>query len=110
LTAEAIISGGMWVVGSGAAAGTPVALPAGASTQSPLGICVATTASGANPNIMVKGLRYMVAEGNVVPGGAIQMGAGAALNTVLAGGAGSATRGSCIVGAGSEGQALIHLW
>ena len=102
--AEAIISGGMWVIGS-----KHVLKPAPASTQFPLGIAKATVASGAECEVLVGGPHYMVAEGTVGAGTSVKMGAGAALNCVVANGASSGARATVMAGAGSEGMALIFL-
>lgn len=108
--AETIISGGMWIVGSAANAGLPKLRAAPASTQQPLGYCVATVASGATTEVLTRGLAYFVAEGNIAPGVGVKMGAGAALNCVAATADGSGTRGLALVAAGSEQQCLVMLY
>ena len=102
--AEAIISGGMWVIGS-----EGVLKPAPASTQAPLGVAKATTASGAECEVLAFGPCYLPAEGTVAAGTSVKMGAGAALNTVIANGASSGARASVITGASSGGVALVFL-
>lgn len=113
-TAEAIISGGMWVMASGASGTTPsiVAKPAPANTAQPLGICLTTTASGSAPNVLVQG-RYkgIIAEANMNVGVGFSMGAGAALNTIKASAAGT-TRGTILMSAnsGTSTEAIVYLW
>jgi len=112
LTAEAIISGGTWCVGSAASGTVPnvVAKAAAASTAQPLGICLADVASGANPNILTQGYyKGMIADDTVATEDGYSVGAGAALNTVGAAAAGT-TRGTVVMGAGSEGTTVIYLW
>lgn len=109
--AETAISGGMWTTVSGAAGGASLrARAAAASTQAPIGVAVASVASGATVNVLARGLCFLTAEGTINNGTSIMMGAGAALNTVAAVGAGSAPRGMALAGAGSEGKALVYLW
>ena len=96
LNAEAVISGGMWVIGS-----EGVLKPAPASTQFPLGIATATTASGAACNVLVQGMAYARAEGTIGAGLGVMMGASNKLDTVQPAGAGSGARGICMTGAAS---------
>lgn len=98
--AEAIISGGMWVIGS-------KGVLKGANVQAPLGIAMATTASGATCEVLVFGPAYAVADANIAAGEGAGIGAGAALNTVAPAGAGSSHVGTCITGASSGGKCLI---
>lgn len=104
--AEAVISGGMWVIGS---EGVLKAAPA--LTQWPLGVAVATTASGAECVVQTRGPRYMIAEGTVGAGLLVQVGSSAKLCTVLANGAGSGNRAVVITGAssGTTSYALVNL-
>jgi len=76
--ADVIISGGQWVAGS-----QTVVIAAPASCPAPIGVCMATVASGAAPVILINGLAYMVADNTITYGQHLQMGAGGALNTVL---------------------------
>jgi hypothetical protein len=76
--ADVIISGGMWVAGS-----KTVSIAAPASCPSPIGVCMATVASGSQPTILVNGLAYMVADAAITYGQHLAVGAGGALNTVL---------------------------
>lgn len=110
--AEAIISGGMWVAVSGASGlATPVAKPSATVTSTmPLGVCLATTASGARPNILTQGTYFgLIADATVNAGQAIGPGSGAALNTVLPGGAGT-SRGVALIAGGSEAALTVYLF
>lgn len=78
MTARGIISGGMFVAASGG-----LAFAAPASTKCPIGIALATAASGASVNVLVRGIYPVVAEGTIVMGEGARMGAGAGLNCVL---------------------------
>jgi hypothetical protein len=117
LKAEAIISGGMWVMGSAAVA-TPtniVLKPAAASALAfPLGICVNTCQSGAVALVYARGVyngtTNIIAEGTINAGTPFSVGAGGKLNTAIAWTAGSIPRGTAIVGAGSEGVLTLNLW
>jgi len=117
LKAETIISGGMWVVGSAAAA-TPtniVLKPAPLSALIyPLGICVGDTQSGATALVYTRGVYNgvinLVAEGTIAAGQPFCVGKGAAGNCAVAWTAGSVARGTAIVGAGSEGIITALLW
>ena len=104
--AEAIISGGMWVVGS-----EGVLKPAAASTQYPLGVAIGNVASGAACDVLVRGPRYMIAEGTVAAGTSFMMGAGGGLNCVVAAAAGSSHLGTVLIGAssGTTAKALVML-
>lgn len=112
LVAEAIISGGMWVVGS-AASGTsvsPVLKPAPANTGQPLGICLANVASGAAASVLVQGFYHgLIAEASLSQGVGVSCGAGGSLKTAKAAAAGT-TRGTVVMGAGSEGVIGVYLW
>lgn len=112
---ETNISGGMWVVGSAASGTTPayVLKAAAASTCFPLGICLATTASGTSnkPEVLVKGLyKGIVAEGTISVGDQVKMGAGAGLNCALKQTAGSDARGVCVMAGGSEATISVYLF
>jgi len=107
LTAESVISGGMWVCGSAASGGIPVAIPL-ASAQA-LGVCIDTTASGVNPMILTRGLHDFIAEASLNNGVGFAVGAGAALNTVKATGAGL-NRGTVVIGGGSEATVRVYLF
>ena len=110
-TAESIISGGMWITGSAASGATPavVSIAGPASTGQPLGICLATCASGAVPTILKSGYyRGLVAEASINNGVGFSVGAGTALNCIKAAAAGT-TRGTVIMGAGSEGTTAVWL-
>ena len=110
VTAEAIITGGMWVTISGGSAASPtfVAVPLGAGGAT--GICLATVASGANPQILTRGYyKGMIADASVNVGASFSPGAGAALNTVGAAAAGT-TRGTVLMGGGSEAETVVYLW
>lgn len=109
-SAETIITGGMWVTVSGAAGGASVKAKAAAASTTPLGVAVATVASGATVNILCRGPVYLIADATVANGEQIRMGAGAALNTVASATAGTGARGVALAGAGSESLALVYLW
>jgi hypothetical protein len=117
LRAEAIISGGMWVVGSAAVA-TPtniVLKPAPLSALIyPLGVCVNTCQSGAVALIYTKGVyngvTNLIAEDTIAAGAPFCVGKGAAGNCAIAWTTGSVARGTAIVGAGSEGVITALLW
>ena len=112
LAAEAIISGGMWVVGSDASGTTPtfVAKPAPVHAGQPLGICLSTTASGSNAPILTRGFyKGLIAEDTVAVGDGVSMGSGAKINTVLPAVAGH-TRGTVMMGGGSEAVVSVYLW
>lgn len=109
-TSETIITGGMWVVVSGAAGGASVlAKAAAASTNAPLGVAIATAGSNATVSVLTRGLTYLTADGTISNGDAVRMSAGAALNTVATT-TNSGARGVALAGAGSEGIALVYLW
>jgi len=112
VAAEAIITGGMWVMVSGASGATPsyVAKPAPAHTTQPAGICLATVASGATASIITRGAyNGIIAEDTVDVGAGVSMGSGAKLNTALPD-VGGAIRGTCIMGGGSEAVIGIYLF
>lgn len=110
-TAETIISGGMWVTVSGAAGGASVlARAAAASTQGPIGVALATAASGATVSVLTQGTVYLTAEGTINNGVPFGMGAGGALNCALANAAGSGARGVALAGAGSNVVMLGYLF
>lgn len=102
--AEAIITGGMWVIGS-----KGIIALANASQQTPLGICKTTTASGAACEVLVRGPVYVVSEGTLKDGESVSMGAGGALNCVVATGAGSAARATVLTTGSSGAAALVYL-
>lgn len=104
---EVIITGGMWIVGSAANGNLPVLRAAPASTQAPLGVAVTTVASGAVVDVLTNGLSYFIAEDTIVPGVKVNMGAGGALNCVLAAAAGSGAVGKALVAATSGQQCLV---
>lgn len=120
ITAAAVISGGMWVMAIAGSATTavPLAYPAPASTGQPLGICLTTTASGANPPILKQGYyQGVVAEGDIYSGAGFKMGAGAALNCVAPLGGSPAAinsvgkaRGTIVMGGGSQATVSVYLW
>lgn len=100
MIARAIISGGMFVAGSGG-----LAFPAPASTPSPIGIALATTASGATVNVLVRGVYPVICEGTLAVGVGAQMGAGGALNTVGVGVNASGTRNFVPLSSAASGTA-----
>lgn len=106
--AGAIISGGMWVIGSD----TKTIIPAPAGTRAPMGICIGNTGSKAVPTVLVNGFYYAPANGDVAIGDPIGQGGGAALNGVITDTVGSMTRGLCMetVASGTAAKALIYLW
>ena len=109
--AETIITGGMWVTISGAAGGAAMlARAAAASTQGPIGVATATAGSNTLVSVLVRGLTYLTADATISNGQTIGMGAGGALNTAIADGAGSGARGVAIAGAGSNSVVLVYLW
>lgn len=107
--AEGIISGGMWVIASGTG---PVIVPAATSTRMPLGVCLSNTASGAIPDVLVNGMYYFLANGNINAGEPIGIGGGAALNGAITDTVGSATRGTALTAAssGTTAKVLAYLW
>jgi len=110
IVAEAIITGGMWVEVSGAS-GTAAALVAkGTENPQPLGIAMATVASGTAVNILTRGVYTgIIAEATVNAGDGFAVGAGNALNCAKATGAG-VNRGTVLMGAGSEGVISVYLF
>ena len=111
IPAEAIISGGMWCTGSAASgtSTTPVII-AGIGNGYPLGICLATTASGASPSVLTRGYyKGLIAETTVSVGTPIAAGAGGALNCVMSGTA-VFHRGTVLMAAGSEGTTSVYLF
>jgi len=116
LNAEAIISGGMWVVGSAASGTTPtiVLKPAATNELGPLGICLANVASGTAARLLVQGFyQGLVAEATLSAGMQFAAGAGGALNAAKVAASGnveSNARGTVLMGAGSEGTILAYLW
>lgn len=108
--AEAIITGGMWVEISGASGASPSFVAKGTEEPQPAGICLATTASGANPEILTRGpYKGIIAEATLSVGDGFAVGAGNALNCAKAAGAGL-VRGSVIMGGGSEAEIAVWLW
>jgi len=110
LKADTVISGGMWVIGS-AASGTAFA-PIAISTVAaqPLGICLSTVASGANVEILTTGVYTgIIAEASLNNGVGFSIGAGTAANCAKAAGAGT-TRGTVLMGGGSEATISVYLW
>lgn len=104
-TARAIISGGMFVGMSGG-----LAYPAAASSKQPIGVATGTAASGATVNVLINGVVPVVAEGTIAINAPAMMGAGAALNCVVAVDAGSGTRAfSCLDAGASGGTVFIRL-
>jgi len=112
IPAEAIISGGMWVVGS-AASGTTMAMvskPSASTTTVPLGICLGTTASGAFPNIQIKGQNNsIIADTTVIAGASVSAGSGGAHNTGITTTVAGRGRAIALRGAGSEGLLSVYL-
>jgi len=102
--ANSIITGGMWVIGS-----KGIIAIANASQQTPLGIAKATVASGAACEVLVRGPVYVVSEGTIKDGESVSMGAGGALNCVVATGAGSAARATVLTTGASGAAALVYL-
>ena len=112
LKAETVISGGMWVMGSAAAAtsGNVVLKPVGAAIKGALGVCVSTTQSGAAAPILTRGIyNGLIAEETIVTGAEVGPGGGGASNTIGLAKAGSC-RGIALMGAGSEGAATVYLF
>ena|SRR3990167_7877435 len=109
-TAETIITGGMWVTVSGAAGGASVLARAAAASTTPLGVAVATAASGATVNVLTQGVTFLTADGTVANAQQIRMGAGGALNTVTQATVGTGARGVALAGGGSEDKVLVYLW
>jgi hypothetical protein len=105
MTARGIVSGGMWVVGSG----NGLVLAAAASTKAPLGVALNTAASGASVNVLIHGIVPMIADGTIALGGGCMVGAGAALNTVSPHVAGSGVQFRALSTAGSEGTVFVLL-
>ena len=105
LAARTNISGGTFVIASG-----NLAMAAPASSLSPLGVAQATVASGGTVTITTHGVVPVVAEGTIAIGCAAMMGAGAALNTVVAATAASGLRTYPVLSSvGSEGTVFILL-
>jgi len=110
IAAEAIITGGMWVEISGASGTTPSFVAKGTEEPMPVGICLATVASGANASILTRGPYHgIVAEATLSTGDGFAVGAGNALNCAKATGAG-VNRGIVTMGAGSEGVCAVYLY
>lgn len=112
IPAAAVISGGMWVTVYAGSATTPVPLakPGPANAGQPMGIALATTASGANVPILTRGFyKGLIAEASLSSGTGFSAGAGAALNTIKAAAAGT-TRGTVVMGGGSEAVTSVYLW
>ncbi len=119
ITAAEVISGGMWVIGSAASGTTPNYVAKGGKfgDGTPLGICLATTASGSKPDILTRGVYHgLVAEATINAGDAIVPGAGAAKNCVTSVGSGAAqfdagdVRGICLMGGGSKATVSVYLY
>lgn len=107
MTARTIISGGTWVGMSGG-----LAMAGPASMKQPLGVSVpgVTTASGGTVNVIVYGIVPVIAEGTIAINAPCMVGAGAALNCVVASDSGSGTRSfSTLSSVGSEGVVFIRL-
>lgn len=100
--AEAVITGGMWVIGS-----KGVLKPE--NVQAPFGVAKATVASGATCEVLVNGPVYMTAQANIGAGEMVAVGSAAVMNLCTPAGAGSSHVGKCITGAASGGKALIWL-
>ncbi len=103
-TTRSNISGGQWVSFSG-----NLAYAAPASTKVPAGMAEPGTdvASGATVNVILRGIVPVIAEGTIAVGAPCIMGAGTALNTVLAATAASGVRVfSLLDAAGSESVAF----
>lgn len=109
-TAETIITGGMWTTVSGAAGGATVKAKAAAASTTPLGVAIATVASGGTVSVLTQGVTYLTAGATIANGEQIRMGAGGALNTVLSATAGTGARGVALAGGGSEDKVLVYLW
>ena len=106
-TARSNISGGMFVSASG---GLVYAAPA--STKHPLGVAQPDTdvASGGTVNVITHGVVPVISDGTIAVGAPAMMGAGAALNTVVAATAASGVRTFGVLDAvGSEGTVFILL-
>lgn len=108
LTTRSIISGGMWVNTSGA----NLAFAAAASTETPLGVALATVGSNATASILVRGIYPFVADVALLGGNPVGMGAGAALNTAIALGSPDPTkhRGICMTDAASGATVFVYLY
>ena len=105
LTARQIISGGMWVTASG-----NLAIAGPASAAVPLGIALATVASGGTVDILTHGLYPVIAEGTIAVSAPAMVGAGTALNTVVAATAASGLRTfALLASAGSENTVFVLL-
>jgi len=113
--AETVISGGMWVSVSGASGGASIKAKAASGDTSPIGVAVATVASGANVSVLTRGIHYFPTEGNINQGVTFGMGGGGALNTINVDVSGTAgglnnSRGVVLAGASSGAQTLVYLW
>ena len=107
MTARSNISGGMFVSASG-----NLAYAAAASTKHPIGMAQPGTnvASGGTVNVVTHGVVPAVAEGTIAVGAPAMMGAGAALNCVIAATAASGLKTFSVLDtAGSEGTVFILL-
>lgn len=110
LTADAVITGGMWVCGSAGSATTPAPVATPVAGGYPLGICLTTTASGANPPILVRGYYSgVLAEATVNACVGFAAGVAASSNAMKAAAAGI-TRGTTVMGAGSEAYGAVYLF
>ncbi len=105
-TAETDITGGMWVNVSGKVGGATVKALAGKIDTMPLGVAVASAASGSVVNILTRGVCYMKSEENTLNNATgIAAGGGAALNTIKA--AGTATRRGMLLAGGDSGNSVL---
>lgn len=113
IPAATAITGGMWVTGSAASGTTPtiVAIAGPASAEQPLGIALATVASGATVSILMRGFyNGVIADAALASPEGFAAGAGAALNTIKANAAGIARGQVVMAAAGSADTAAIYLF
>ena len=101
--AEAVISGGMWVIGS-----KGVLKPE--NIAAPLGVCKETTASGALCEVLVRGPVYMQSNTGISAGEFAAVGSHASMNMAISGAAPG--KSICITGAasGTSNKALVYLY
>lgn len=103
---------GTWLVLSGKAAAAPATIRSKEANSYPLGITLAGTTSGtAAGEILTRGLYSgLLAEETIPAGEGFKAGVGAAYNTVgLPNSATDSGRGTCVIGAGSEGTLVVYL-
>lgn len=103
LTTRGIITGGMWVTTSG----NSLALSSAASTEGPVGYCLATVGSNATANIITRGIVPFIAEATIEAGIVVRQGAAGALNGIVAAGSPPFGERGITVNRGVSGDTLF---